>query len=60
MSLANIKSNLNTIITEMTKPSLARVEDINSLKQIIDVKNKALKQKFTTEDKVFNGILQKE
>jgi len=41
------------------RPVLARSEDLNSLKQIVDTKARKLKPKFS-DDKPYVGVIQKE
>ncbi|CDW80131.1 UNKNOWN [Stylonychia lemnae] len=57
--MANLKQGLIQTIQEVVKPVVSRSEDMNFLKQIIDIKNRKLKPKYT-DSTVFFNILQKE
>eukprot|EP00347_Sterkiella_histriomuscorum_P024344 403331451 len=57
--LAGIKQGVIQTIQDIVKPVISRSEDMNYLKQIIDIKNRKLKPKYT-DSQVFFNILQKE
>lgn len=52
--MAGLKQGLIQTIQDIVKPVISRSEDMNLLKQIIDIKNRKLKPKYTDSSVFFN------